>query len=376
MNGLRTRVVKVDPEHPDPAVLEQAGRALAEGQLVAFPTETVYGLGADALDAAAVARVFEVKGRPPDNPVIVHVARAEQAMEVARPDPAGRWESLARRFWPGPLTLVLPRREQVPDVVTAGLDTVAVRVPRHAVALGLIRAAGRPVAAPSANRSGRPSPSRAEHVLADLDGRVEWVLDAGPTAVGLESTVLDLACEPPVVLRPGGVTVEELQELLGPVRLHPAVAGGEGPSAADAPGDLELLRPPRSPGLKYRHYAPEAPVLVLQGSPRAVAEAIRRRVEGSSPAGRVGLLVSEQTLGLLLAGWGALPEGVAAFCSGDRSRPETVARRLFEGLRALDLQRPALILAEAVEARGIGLAVNNRLRKAAGGRVERCGEPP
>ena len=362
----------------------QAGRAIAEGQLVAFPTETVYGLGADALNAAAVARIFDVKGRPADNPVIVHVARVDQVLEVARPDPAHQWERLARRFWPGPLTLVLPRQEQVPDVVTAGLDTVAVRIPRHAVALGLIQAAGRPVAAPSANRSGRPSPSRAEHVLADLDGQVEWVLDAGPTPVGVESTVVDLTCEPPVVLRPGGVTLEELQEVLGQVRLHPdpAVAGAAGGWAAPVPDEgptpsqtAESIRRPRSPGLKYRHYAPETPMRVLEGSPRAVAAAIRRLVEGG-PAIRTGLLVSEQTLRLLLLAWGALPDGVVAFCSGDRHRPETVARRLFEGLRALDRERPALILAEAVEGRGIGLAVNNRLRKAAGGRVERCDEPP
>ncbi|HEY8488483.1 MAG TPA: L-threonylcarbamoyladenylate synthase [Thermaerobacter sp.] len=390
---MKTRVVRVDPQRPDPAVLAEAGAAIRRGELVAFPTETVYGLGADALNPKAVARLFEVKGRPPDNPVIVHVAGVGEVMEVARPDPRGRWAGLAERFWPGPLTLVLPRREQVPDEVTGGLETVAVRIPRHAVALGLIRAAGRPVAAPSANRSGRPSPSRAEHVLADLEGFIEWVLDGGPTAVGVESTVLDLTCEPPMVLRPGGVTVEALEEALGQVRVHPAVIGaawGAAGAAAEAGVEAEvgvgaegggvaaqvreaseLLQRPRSPGLKYRHYAPEAPVVVLEGSPEAVAAAIRRRVEGGQ-AGRLGLFITEQTLRLLLQAWSSLPGGVAVFCSGDRSRPETVARRLFEGLRTLDRERPRLILAEAVEGRGLGLAVNNRLRKAAGGKVERC----
>ncbi|MEW6048828.1 MAG: L-threonylcarbamoyladenylate synthase, partial [Bacillota bacterium] len=239
---LATRVVKVDPHHPDAEVLRQAGRVIRDGGLVAFPTETVYGLGADALSDRAVQRIFEAKGRPADNPLIVHVASVEAVGDLAFPDPFGRWEMLARRFWPGPLTLVLPCRPVVSRAVTAGLGTVAIRMPRHAVALGLIDAAGRPVAAPSANRSGRPSPSSASHVLEDLDGRIEWVLDGGPTGVGVESTVLDLCGEVPVVLRPGGVGLEALTDALGEVKL----AGEE-----VAPGEA-----PRSPGLKYRHYAP------------------------------------------------------------------------------------------------------------------------
>lgn len=340
-------------------VIAEAGLALRAGELVAFPTETVYGLGADAFNERAVRRVFEVKGRPPDNPVIVHVASVDEVLAVARPDPAGRWESLARRFWPGPLTLVLPGRPEVPAATTAGLDTVAVRMPRHEVALALIRAAGRPVAAPSANRSGRPSPSRAEHVLQDLGGLIGWVLDGGPCEVGVESTVLDLTADVPLVLRPGGLTLEALREALGQVALSAGPGG-----------------PPRSPGLKYRHYAPQAPTVMLVGSPRAVAACIGRCLRERAGSGRrLGLLITEETLQMLVA-TGEPLDGAEVFCSGSRRRVESVASRLFEGLRQLDAGAPELILAEGVDEADLGLAINNRLQKAAGGRVWRCAEPP
>ncbi|HEY8498939.1 MAG TPA: L-threonylcarbamoyladenylate synthase [Limnochordales bacterium] len=360
---MKTRVVRVDPQRPDPAVLAEVGAAIRRGELVAFPTETVYGLGADALDDRAVRRIFEAKGRPPDNPLIVHVASPEQAMALAYPDPRGRWEELARRFWPGPLTLILPCRPVVSPAATAGLDTVAIRMPAHPVALGLIRAAGRPIAAPSANRSGRPSPSTAQHVVEDLYGRVEWILDGGPTGVGVESTVLDLTDDPPAVLRPGGVGPERLEAVLGPVRLH----AGEAPEG----------QAPRSPGMKYRHYAPETPLLVLEGSPRAVAWAVRRRLESLGPeAGPLGLFVTDETLAWLHR-WGALPHPrVRVVPAGPRHDLEGIARRLFGALRELDQGPRGLILAEAVEERGLGVAVNNRLRRAAAGRVERCAEPP
>ena len=240
-----TRVIPVDPEQPDPAILAEAAAILRSGGLVAFATETVYGLGADATNPEAVARIFEAKGRPPTNPLIVHVAGKADALAcVARwPDRADR---LADRFWPGPLTLVLPRSEIIPDIVTAGQDTVGVRVPRPSVARWLIFETGRPIAAPSANRSNGISPTEARHVLKDLDGKVDLILDSGPTTVGIESTVLDLSNDTPRVLRPGQVTLEEIAALL------------EGP--VTGPGEQATLDgPARSPGQMDVHYAPRTP---------------------------------------------------------------------------------------------------------------------
>lgn len=372
---LVTKVIRVDPHAPDPQMLARVGRALAEGELVAFPTETVYGLGANAFCPQAVARIFEVKGRPSDNPLIVHVASPDEAMQVAEPDCSGRWRELARRFWPGPLSLVLPARPELPRMVTAGLSTVAVRMPRHPVALGLIRAAGRPVAAPSANRSGSPSPSRAEHVLADLEGRVEWVLDGGPCPVGVESTVLDLTTDPPTLLRPGGVCLEALQQAIGPVAVHPAVRVVTEGNGLAGPHGRPSEEPPRSPGMKYRHYAPRAPLWVLEGSPQAVARAVVERLREMG-GGCVGLFLTRETAALVEKQLGELGPHVHLFVAGERDRPETVARRLFEGLRALDAAQPRVILAEGLPERGMGLAVTNRLRRASGGKVVRCDELP
>jgi L-threonylcarbamoyladenylate synthase len=251
---MNTIVLAVDPRAPDSAAIARAAAVLRRGGLVAFPTETVYGLGADALDADAVRRIFEAKGRPARNPVIVHVVDAAGAREVAAEWPVEA-ERLTRRFWPGPLTLVLPKRPCVPDVVTAGGATVAVRVPAHEVALALIRAVGRPLAAPSANRSTRLSPTTAQHVLRDLEGVVELILDGGPTTGGLESTVLSLASRPFRLLRPGLVTAESLEAIVGPIEQGPAPAGSD----AALP----------SPGLLARHYAPRTPVECLEGEARA-----------------------------------------------------------------------------------------------------------
>src|SRR5581483_10612849 len=243
---VETEVVRVHPQKPDETAMTRAAEALRGGGLVAFPTETVYGLGANALDAEAVARIFAAKGRPANNPLIVHVPDVAAARELVTDWPETA-ERLAERFWPGPLTLALPRRETIPDIVTAGGPTVAVRVPAHPVALALFRAAGVPVAAPSANRSGYLSPTRAEHVLAGLDGRIEMVLDAGPVPGGIESTVLDLTGDPPRLLRPGLVSPAELEAVIGPIRTaEPAPTGGD--------------RPLPSPGMLSRHYAPRTPL--------------------------------------------------------------------------------------------------------------------
>lgn len=286
-------------------LVAQAAAILRRGGLIAFPTETVYGLGANALDAEAVRGIFTAKGRPARNPVILHVADAEQVQQVAAewPDLAAR---LASRFWPGPLTLVLPRRGEVPDVVTGGGATVGVRVPAHPVALALLRVAGIPVAAPSANVSNRLSPTRAEHVLADLDGRIEAVLDAGPCPGGLESTVLDVTCSPPRLLRPGLVTAEEIEALIGPITARPTE------SAADAPLP--------APGMLDRHYAPRTPTWVWEDAEQARAAADAACQRGAA-AGLVLFGVQVPTLATVL--WLPLDAAVAA-------------SHLYNGLHQLD----------------------------------------
>lgn len=256
---MKTRVERVDPSRPDERVLAEAGAILAAGGLVAFPTETVYGLGAHALDVRAVQRLFDAKGRPATNPIIVHVPDEEQARNLAADWPADA-SFLARAFWPGPLTLVVPRAPTVPSIVTAGAATVALRVPAHPVALELLRHCGLPIAAPSANRSSHLSPTRAEHVLADLDGRIDLLLDGGPTPGGLESTVLDLTCLPPRILRPGLLAAARIEMILGPVLRPSDIRESNHPEAKDRPS--EALP---SPGLLPRHYAPAIPLDVAPG---------------------------------------------------------------------------------------------------------------
>lgn len=305
-----------------------AARIIRRGGLVAFPTETVYGLGASAVNRRAVRNIFKVKGRPADNPLIVHVACLEQVKEVASSIPREALK-LMSCFWPGPLSLVLPRSDLLPPEISAGLSTVAVRMPAHPLALGLIRAAGVPIAAPSANRSGRPSPTALSHVLEDLAGRIDAILDGGSCRVGLESTVLDLSGSRPAILRPGGITREQLETALGTavVELQSGKTGS-----------------PPSPGMKYRHYAPRAPLILVTGSAvrrRALIRTLAAAYQGKGR--RVGILqVSPKTGGLALA-----------------------AKGLFPALRRFDAQGVELILAEGIPPQGLGAAVMNRLRKAA-----------
>jgi L-threonylcarbamoyladenylate synthase len=283
---MKTLVLRVDPEHPDPEKVELAARKLREGGLVAFPTETVYGLGADALNPRAVLSLFEAKRRPLDNPPIVHVGEREEIHALTKEVPPEA-EELVKRFWPGPLTLVLKKSPSVPSVTTCGLETIALRMPRHEVALALIRRSQTPVAAPSANLAGRPSPTRAEHVLQDLEGRIDLILDGGPTQVGVESTVLDLTVDPPQILRPGGTPPEALEEVLGRVTLHPS---------AVAEREVEVEKA-RSPGMKHRHYAPNAELLVVEGEPSAVAEKMAELAGELRRQGkRVGILATQETL--------------------------------------------------------------------------------
>lgn len=349
---VETVVLPVDPLRPDRAPVARAARVIRRGGLVAFPTETVYGLGADGLNPEAVKRLFAAKGRPQDNPFILHVASVEQAWalvdwERGRGGAREAAGQLAARFWPGPLTLVLPAAPVVPREVTAGLDTVAIRMPDHAVALALIEEARCPLAGPSANVSGRPSPTAAEHVLEDLEGRIEMILDAGPTGVGVESTVLDLTRRPPVVLRPGGVTAETLAEVVGELRELSPGDIGEGPAP--------------SPGTKYRHYAPRAPLLLATRLPPAGLERLLAEGRRLEEAGRrVGVLVADEEAPLIPAAW--LVRTV-----GSRNHPREVAAGLFAAMRDLERLGVDVILALPYAEEGLGRAIMNRLRKASSG---------
>jgi L-threonylcarbamoyladenylate synthase len=329
------------------AQIRVAAELIRAGETVAFPTETVYGLGANAFDRNAVDQIFQAKGRPGDNPLIVHIARREDVNQLVThiPEIAKRCMD---RFWPGPLTLILPAKESIPSNVTAGLDTVGVRMPDHMVAIRLIEAAGVPLAAPSANRSGRPSPTTAEHVLEDLGGRIAGVVDGGPAQVGLESTVLDCTGEVPMILRPGSVTPEMLQEVLGDVRIDPALAG---------------QGTPKSPGVKYTHYAPKGEMYLVEGA--QARQHIRDLARKQSASGRrVGILTTSDGADF----YSDLPD-VTLLAVGHRGNLSAVAAGLYDAIRAFDHAGADVIYAETFPEHGTGLAIMNRLRKAAGQRV-------
>lgn len=353
----RTLVLKVDKESPDLEKIRIAAGIIRRGGTVAFPTETVYGLGADALNPAAVAKIFEAKKRPPDNPIIVHVSSIDDVHRVAEEIPEGAY-SVIERFWPGPLTLIFRASRNVPKTTTAGLETVAVRMPSHKVALALIKESGTPIAAPSANLSGKPSPTAAEHVLRDLYGRIDALLDAGPTEVGVESTVLDLTADPPEILRPGGTPYEDLLDVLGRVRLHPLVTAQRAIS----------IEKPRSPGMKHRHYAPNAKLILVEGSTadKVAMKVLEVASLQSGKRRKVGILATDENLHF----YRRKPYIVRSF--GKRSDPSTLAKNLFKVLRELDDTGVDVIVAEGVSTEGLGLAVMNRLRKASGYNIIRA----
>lgn len=352
----RTRRLVVDAARPEAAAAE-AGRAIAAGGLVAFPTETVYGLGADATSAAAVAGIFLAKERPATDPLIVHLAEPGDLTSVAAAVPAAA-QRLAERFWPGPLTLIVPRHASVPTIVTAGRDTVAVRVPAHAVARAVLRAAARPVAAPSANRFSRPSPTTAAHVLADLDGRIDLVVDAGPTDIGVESTIVDCTGEVPVVRRAGGVPVEAIAAILA-VQVEIANVGS-------------LDQGQVAPGQLLRHYAPRAPLTVFDGPRESVVIRIGREARERTARGhRVGVLAPDEVL-VALAPVLAAPASsgrVVVEHLGPWADAAAAARTIFAALRRLDDAGVDLILAAGPTRERLGAAVWDRLRRAAEGRV-------
>lgn len=335
---MKTQIFAAD----DPKTPALAAQIILAGGVVAIPTETVYGLGANALDEAAVAKIFEAKGRPQDNPLIIHIAEPTELSCYCHDIPQAAWE-LANRFWPGPLTMVLPVRELVPRRTTAGLDTVAVRCPKTAVTRALIRRARVPIAAPSANLSGKPSTTTAQHVLHDYgtDGKIDAVIDGGPCEVGVESTIVDLTGERPRLLRPGGVTPEELTEVLGELDVDKAVLGLISNDAVV-----------RAPGMKYKHYAPAAEVTVVDGSNEAAARYIRVRLRPTD-----AVLCYEEELPLY--------KGCQALAYGREADPHTLSAGLFAALRALDRPDITAIYARCPEGGGVAYAVGNRLKKAA-----------
>lgn len=355
---IETRIIRAPREAMDLAGMRLAAEALAAGALVVFPTETVYGLGANARDAQAVREIYAIKGRPPDNPLIVHLSHPGLIGTVASYIPPYA-ESLIERFVPGPLTLVLRRGEGLASLVSAGLDTVAVRCPSHPVAQAFLAMTGVPVAAPSANVSGRPSPTRVEHVLQDLDGRVPYVIDAGPSDVGLESTVLDVSGDTPILLRPGAVTALEIEETCGlPVQI----------------ADAQSTGPVRSPGVKYRHYAPSATVLV--GNGRSLAARTRRTVDlvqAQLEAGaRVGVFAPTAAVQAIEKAIRHRPDLVGSLRSvafGEEDDSARAAARLFDTFRSMDREGVAVIVVQALPEHGLGAAFMNRVRKAAAGQA-------
>ena len=349
-------MLKVDSQEPEMEKIRVAADFIRKGGLVAFPTETVYGLGADSLNPRAVLALFEAKRRPLDNPPIVHVGNAKDVYRIIK-EASLKAEKLMETFWPGPLTLIFKRSKIVPDVTVCGLDTIAIRMPNHSVALALLREGGCPIAAPSANLAGKPSPTTAKHVLDDLNGRIDAVLDAGPTHIGVESTVLDMTVDPPQILRPGGTPYEVLKKILGKVELHPVAVAEKEVSIEKA----------RSPGVKHKHYAPNADVILVEGEIPAIIDKVKELAEFYKRKGnKVGVLATDETASYYRA------DVVKSL--GSRSDLAVIAKNLFRLLREFDLEGVNLIVAEGVPAKGLGLAVMNRLRKASGYRIVKASE--
>ena len=354
-----TRYLSIDPRLPNLSHLQQAAEILRRGGNVAFPTETVYGLGADALNPEAVEKIFTAKGRPNDNPLIVHVPGKDDIRSLVREIPAVA-EALMEKFWPGPLTLIFPKSRLVPGVVTGGLDTVGIRIPAHPVALALLKAARIPVAAPSANISGRPSPTSAYHVLKDLNGKIDAIVDGGKTAVGLESTVLDITGDVPRILRPGGTTQEQLEELLGPLKADQAL------KQEGLDGDFK----PQAPGMKYSHYAPRAEIWIVAGTEDQVAKKLKGLVDENRAGGkRVGIMSTEEML-FWSREYSPRPDHWEIL--GSKDDLTGIATRLFQALRNCDRYHLDIVFTQTVPEVGIGAAIMNRLRKAAANRMIRA----
>lgn len=349
---METIIRKIDRANIDKNTIEEAGEILRQGGLVAFPTETVYGLGANALDEEAAKKTYAAKGRPSDNPLIVHIARISDLDEVAEAIPVQAIR-LAEAFWPGPLTMIFEKSARVPYGTTGGLDTVAVRMPDDEIARELILAGGGYVSAPSANTSGRPSPTTAQHVSEDLSGKIEMILDGGSVEIGVESTIVDMTVTPPMILRPGAVTKEMLEEEIGEVDIDATLLSETSTQA------------PKAPGMKYRHYAPKAEMILVEGETKEVIKAIKQIAYDQVRTGeKVGIIATNESAGDYTAG---IVKSI-----GSRENERTVARSLYRVLREFDEEDVKYIYSEVFPEVGIGTAVMNRLGKAAGHKTIRA----
>ena len=344
---MDTKVVKIDKEQIDDEKLMEAAEILRAGGLVAFPTETVYGLGANALNEEAAKKIYAAKGRPSDNPLIAHISKPEELAPLVKEVPeAGK--KLMEAYWPGPLTMIFPKSDIVPYGTTGGLDTVAIRMPSDPIANRMIALAGIPIAAPSANTSGRPSPTTAEHVYQDMNGKIEMILDGGAVGIGVESTIVDVSGPVPMLLRPGAITIEMLRETLGQVDIDPVILG-------PVSGDIK----PKAPGMKYRHYAPKADMTLVEGDMDKVVAYINDQTKKAEAEGKkVGIICTEESRDLY-------PDGNLEVI-GSREHEETVAHNLFAVLRDFDARKVDCIFSESFSKDQLGQAIMNRLCKAAG----------
>ena len=347
----KTEYIVLDPDSPDADLIRRAGEILREGGLVAFPTETVYGLGGDALNPAASEKIYAAKGRPSDNPLIVHIADMEHLVPIVRELPE-KAVQLAEVWWPGPLTMILHKTDLVPDETSGGLPTVAVRMPNHPVALALIRAAGGYIAAPAATTSGRPSPTTAQHVAEDLSGKIDMILDSGPVRIGLESTIVDFTEDVPVLLRPGYINIEMLRKILGEVRVDPGIRNGAAEKGVR----------PKAPGMRYRHYAPKASLTIVEGPRESVTGKINELAAKAMDEGKkVGIIAADDTASCYHA---SIVKDI-----GDRNTDKEIAQHLFSVLREFDAENVDMIYSESFNTPRMGQAIMNRLLKAAGHKV-------
>lgn len=346
-----TEILKINREKPEPDKIKYAAEIIKQGGLVVFPTETVYGLGASVYNVNAVRNIFKAKGRPADNPLIVHIADKKDVQLLAK-KPSKTAMMLMERFWPGPLTIVLKKKKVVSDIITAGSDSVAIRMPDNRIALALIKAVGAPLVAPSANISGRPSPTKAKDALEDMNGRVDLIIDGGKTKIGIESTVMDVTTKLPIILRPGAISKEDIESLIGKVGLITFNLSSNGSASAT----IESITLLKSPGLKYKHYAPNAEVIIVEGSTEDVRKKIRSLADEALKNNKKGGIISFQK--------NARYKGCITVYAG--SDADTVARRLFSILREMDKKKVDIIISESLIDKGMGLAVSDRLKRAAG----------